>query len=732
LIRKVLVALASLCLLTSCGVTSVPAANDAPPFPDPPFFASSHGVLDLLVIARASTVQLGQFQATDWVFEICQTAVAQGDNCPADSVTAAPYGGIRLQLSPGDHLRMRLINRLPPVPADAENAHGFDPMMNAMLAANPVNIHTHGLIVEPRKADRADPTWGDDIYVLGYPAGKLPSMVDSDETATDQPIQYDIYIPPNHPSGLFWFHPHVHGLSVNEISEGLSGLITIGSPSDYLDFSGSHFSAPTPHYIVLKDMQVLASGEVQDQEDAQFCAPTAASGEIRNGSCPGLDQSNNPDDSEGLNYSGGRWFFSVNGQVYPEIGVDGHSGQLWRFLNAGASRSYDLLLVDDQTQTPLTFQVVSLDGVSLAPPAGSTAAEIRRATADKVDAVPCASVSTNSSVQPVCASHLFMAPSARAEIWIAPQQSPPSGHATLLTRMVNTGIGGDDWPESRLAHFTFSGGAPSSLAVAARAHTAGTLRVKQVSRSLLSSKGLLGEPVQASFAGFASPLTLRDAARIAAGKNPSGGFPSQSGASAVGPLSAAQVREIEARMAELSKPVPSIASAGCTALPPGHRRRIFFGNPAWDSSLFGLGYEEVDANDVPVPGTFEYIAPFDPNKVNVCLPLGPGNSPVTEVWELVNVAPEMHNFHMHQTKFRVLTDNAPPGDGGVLMDNVPLPNGGGNCDGSVALWRLGTCKVPIVRVAIPFAEAGDFVYHCHIGEHQDGGMMAHIRVIANP
>jgi hypothetical protein len=32
---------------------------------------------------------------------------------------------------------------------------------------------------------------------------------------------------------------------------------------------------------------------------------------------------------------------------------------------------------------------------------------------------------------------------------------------------------------------------------------------------------------------------------------------------------------------------------------------------------------------------------------------------------------------------------------------------------------------------IPFAQVGDFIYHCHIGEHQDGGMMAHIRVIAN-
>ena len=104
-----------------------------------------------------------------------------------------------LHLTQGDHLRMRLVNHLPPAPPDAEYAHGTDAMMNEMLNANPTNIHTHGLIVEPRKADAADPTYGDYVYVLGYPAGKIPAMLDPDLVATDQPIQYDIYIPPNHP-----------------------------------------------------------------------------------------------------------------------------------------------------------------------------------------------------------------------------------------------------------------------------------------------------------------------------------------------------------------------------------------------------------------------------------------------------------------------------------------------------------------------------------------------------
>ena len=78
----------------------------------------------------------------------------------------------------------------------------------------------------------------------------------------------------------------------------------------------------------------------------------------------------------------------MNGQVYPEVPVRGGAGEVWRFLNAGASRSYDLMLEDDRTGAPLQFQVVSLDGVALSPPPGANAGQVRAATANRVEAVP--------------------------------------------------------------------------------------------------------------------------------------------------------------------------------------------------------------------------------------------------------------------------------------------------------------------------------------------------------
>jgi FtsP/CotA-like multicopper oxidase with cupredoxin domain len=86
---------------------------------------------------------------------------------------------------------------------------------------------------------------------------------------------------------------------------------------------------------------------------------------------------------------------------------------------------------------------------------------------------------------------------------------------------------------------------------------------------------------------------------------------------------------------------------------------------------------------------------------------------------------------VHQTRFRVLPTNAPKGDASGVMDNVPVLHGGPGCDGSIASFKRGACKVASVHVEIPFSEIGDFVYHCHILEHEDGGMMAHIRVVAH-
>ena len=151
----------------------------------------------------------------------------------------------------------------------------------------------------------------------------------------------------------------MHGLGVNQDLRGLSGILTVGSVADYASLSGSFnpaFNAPV-RYIAIKDIQVLANGNVMDQEDSQFCAPAPAPPETRNGSCAGTDQSNNPMNPGAGNYTGGKWFFSINGLVYPTINVNRQSGEVWRLLNSSASRSYDLTIQNDKDRARVVFQV---------------------------------------------------------------------------------------------------------------------------------------------------------------------------------------------------------------------------------------------------------------------------------------------------------------------------------------------------------------------------------------
>jgi hypothetical protein len=201
-------------------------------------------------------------------------------------------------------------------------------------------------------------------------------------------------------------------------------------------------------------------------------------------------------------------------------------------------------------------------------------------------------------------------------------------------------------------------------------------------------------------------------------------------------------------------PVPqaraTALSAGCNALAPGHRRRIFFGfSDVYTADTFALGYEEVDQHGNVVPGTLKPMEQFDPSHNIVCLPLGPGQTPVHETWELVQLSTENHNFHIHQTRFHVVDASAPSSSPlsvklnasvgqGIVEDNIPLgvvtPNipeindvQNGVC--TIDQWHHGQCSSTPIVVDIPFAEIGEFVYHCHILEHEDGGMMAKIMVV---
>jgi FtsP/CotA-like multicopper oxidase with cupredoxin domain len=674
-------------------------------------FASRAGVLDIVMVAGAvPTAITSTITTTAWVYEVCARTSVKQDACPAGS--AHPLGGVRLALMAGDTLKIRLVNKLPP-PTDAKHV-----AENPILAGNPTNLHTHGLIVEPHRAETSVDPYGDYVFlellnpangVLATPTVPGPHNHADMDVATGK-VDYAIQIPANHPSGLYWFHPHMHGLALNQVSAGLSGIITIGTPESQCGDAAcvAQVRAGTVRHIVLKDEQVLADNTLQTQEDPDFCGgPDQPLSPPAVGFCPGV---NTPD----LPYGGASWFHTVNGQVYPTIDVKA-GGDIWRILNSSGSRSYELSLGGDDTHAPVLMQVLSIDGVpidSLALDARGTA-EMTRMLGGKAKPVPCPRPAGDNGPSGLCTTSLKLMPSARAEVRVVKQQA---ASATLRTALFFTG--GDNWPAVDLAHVTFAPGQSEVLPPL----VIGT----QGPDSMGANGALMG---QTALRPHGSMSLVSIAAARAASSLP------VTGDAAPGSLVQAPTIAIDPALK-----LGLRASPDCVPLAGGHHRRIFFGNPTPGEDGFGLGYVEVDEKGREIEATRKPIQVFDPASTTICVPLGPSGGAVKEIWEALNITDEDHNFHIHQTRFRILSGGTIAGttlpttlDGGlVLHDNVPLPRAANtdNCDGSVDAYTRGLCRPVPVFVEIPFREVGDFVFHCHILEHEDGGMMARIRVVA--
>lgn len=100
-----------------------------------------------------------------------------------------------------------------------------------------------------------------------------------------------------------------------------------------------------------------------------------------------------------------------------------------------------------------------------------------------------------------------------------------------------------------------------------------------------------------------------------------------------------------------------------------------------------------------------------------------------EEWTVQNQSLENHEFHIHQIHFLVESqDNfqvngsqPDPSIDGQVIDTIQVPFWDGN----------PSDPYPSVTVRMDFRgpDTGDFVYHCHIAEHEDDGMMAIIRVL---
>jgi FtsP/CotA-like multicopper oxidase with cupredoxin domain len=166
----------------------------------------------------------------------------------------------------------------------------------------------------------------------------------------------------------------------------------------------------------------------------------------------------------------------------------------------------------------------------------------------------------------------------------------------------------------------------------------------------------------------------------------------------------------------------STLAANPEALPASHLPWLATVQPVRVRRLFFS--ERLDDPNNPNSATDFYLTVdgqtpqrFDPKSA---VPSIIAKQGTVEDWIIENRSNELHDFHIHQLHFMLLEYNGRPVNEPFLRDTVNVPYYNGR-----------DFVYPSVRLRMDFRDpntVGTFVYHCHLLEHEDGGMMALIRV----
>jgi FtsP/CotA-like multicopper oxidase with cupredoxin domain len=174
---------------------------------------------------------------------------------------------------------------------------------------------------------------------------------------------------------------------------------------------------------------------------------------------------------------------------------------------------------------------------------------------------------------------------------------------------------------------------------------------------------------------------------------------------------AADAPEPQSRLPSSHEPLPPRVLPWLGDVAPVRVRKLYFSEKLEDPANPNSATEFYLTLDGEKP------AAFDPASTAPNIVVKQGD---VEDWIIENRSTELHAFHIHQIHFQLREWSGRPIDEPFLRDtvNVPYYNG-----------RM--LQYPSVRLRMDFRDpntVGTFVYHCHLLEHEDGGMMGMIRV----
>ncbi|MFJ6706820.1 MULTISPECIES: multicopper oxidase family protein [unclassified Streptomyces] len=228
--------------------------------------------------------------------------------------------GPTLRVRGGDVLRLTQINGLPP---NSPHSGGH----NRPHHANSFNLHTHGMHVSP--SGHAD-------NVLREFAPRTAAQVAAG--AAEPRYLTVIDVPVGHPAGTYWYHPHLHGSTAEQIAGGMAGVIVVEGDIDEVP-------------------------EIKAAADIIVCINEL---KLQDGKVPA--------------FTSGSWMtdipsvFTVNGTVNPTITLRPGEVQRWRVVAATAFTALQLTIIHDHGHLPV--HQIAQDGVAFAKPVTLTEVEL--------------------------------------------------------------------------------------------------------------------------------------------------------------------------------------------------------------------------------------------------------------------------------------------------------------------------------------------------------------------
>lgn len=255
---------------------------------------------------------------------------------------------------PGQTARFNLMNQLPPEhPTNTEPApvpFNIIPKSgpNCLIGAantpasngcfNSTNLHSHGLWVSP--------TGNSDNVLLNI--------------KPDVNFEYEYNVPADHPTGTFWYHPHMHGSTAMQVGSGMAGALVV--KGDRLPTKDSNGDLD----VLLKPFEPPARGKNPGgtAEEVKLFAQIPYACFDAQGN-PKTERPVDPKDSQpnpwvcaaddtGVvenfdvqvgnpsGWSSSARYTSINGQTRPGISLEAGRVYRWRMIDAGFNETIQL------------------------------------------------------------------------------------------------------------------------------------------------------------------------------------------------------------------------------------------------------------------------------------------------------------------------------------------------------------------------------------------------------